>query len=73
MFPVHRVMSLVDGGIYIARPTANCALLRALCDDSASENFPGHPFIEDMRAAKEDLRQMEQVTAPFWYTGMFQD
>ena len=55
------MMSLVDGGVYAVRPTASCALVRALCDDSASETFNSHPFIEHMKAAKKDLYEKGRV------------
>lgn len=62
MVPVYRILSIVDGGIYVARPTSNCALLRALCDSEAAEKYPGHPFIESMRGAKVDLKKKEDVS-----------
>lgn len=62
MVPVYRILSIVDGGIYVARPTSNCALLRALCDNEAAEKFPGHPFIDSMRAAKVDLKKRKDVS-----------
>lgn len=44
MNPVHRLMTLVDGGVYVARPSPDCALLRALCDGGGEEVRVKHRY-----------------------------
>jgi len=62
MFPVHRIMTLKNGGVYVVRPKADCALLRALVDEKAEEKFPAFPFIENLRLAKATLASMVAVS-----------
>lgn len=44
MNPVYRLMTLVDGGVYVARPSPDCALLRALCDGGGEEVRVKHRY-----------------------------
>lgn len=55
MNPVYRLMTLVDGGVYVARPSPDCALLRALCDGGGEEVSVG-PVLHnaDARMDKAD-------------------
>lgn len=61
MYPVHRIQTLVDGGVYVARPTESCALMRSLVNHEANEEFPGHPWIDVGRQAKVDLHKKIEV------------
>ena len=64
--PVHRVVSLVDGGLYFIRPTESCALLRSLtAKPDEFEAFPAWPSIDHGLAAKDELRDAEEWLVQF--------
>ncbi|CAM9832538.1 unnamed protein product, partial [Choristocarpus tenellus] len=52
--PVARIASLIDGGLYFARLTETCALLRSLTTQEM-ECYPSWPSIEEGLKAKKDL------------------
>mmetsp|Transcript_20287 Transcript_20287/g.61617 ORF Transcript_20287/g.61617 Transcript_20287/m.61617 type:complete len:708 (-) Transcript_20287:108-2231(-) len=53
--PVERIATLSDGGLYFARPTKPCALLRSLVNEKNDELFPAWELVERGRRAKIDL------------------
>jgi hypothetical protein len=59
MAPVHRLFTLVDGGSYVARPTAICALLEVLADETRGDS--SFLLVSRAREAKAQLASEAQV------------
>ncbi|CAN0109882.1 unnamed protein product [Scytosiphon promiscuus] len=57
--PIARISSLVDGGLYFARPTEVSAMLRSLVG-TEQEHYPAWPSIEEGIEAKRELERCRQ-------------